>query len=307
MTLPADRTTTTDAQAFAEHGYVQLTGMFTAQQVEAFRRLREQATADWRYTHGTAAAPPIIGDLLERSPRAILPAVAHPRLLDLAEAIMGPVAQLDSAVLASFPPQPNHRNEPVMWHRDRFGYLPPDAYVRPLALQVLAYLQPLTTDIGPLRVLPGSHRHPRMLDDHQRYERIPGETLIHAQPGDAVVLHHNLLHSGTHNTSPHQRQFLGISYSNSAHRHEDNFDGPNCRALRDTARRCHDRRLQRLLGDDPFLSTRHNSGFTADPDRDWAQWQNEDRQHAAMRTDEQATVATARAQLSIPAGPAQPG
>jgi ectoine hydroxylase-related dioxygenase (phytanoyl-CoA dioxygenase family) len=215
---------------------------------------------------------------------------------------MGPFAQLDSVVVNSDPPVPSEqRGLPVMWHRDRFGFVPPGAYVRPASVVFLAYLQPMTDDAGPLRVIPGSHRDPRLLTPDDLYAPLPDEQLIHTEPGDAVAIHHNLLHAGTRNTSQADRRFLGFILNLSVLRAEDNFAGPNCRALASSARRDKDRRLLRLLGEDPLIFPRQNSGFTRGDEADWQRWRDEDAEHAGEAAVTAATASTVRSELALPA------
>lgn len=66
---------------------------------------------------------------------------------------------------------------------------------------------------GPLRVVPGSHLNPadHTLRDIVPYDAktkpLPGERLVVCQPGDVVVVHCDLLHSGSANTSEAYRYF----------------------------------------------------------------------------------------------------
>jgi hypothetical protein len=222
-----------------------------------------------------------VGDVLERFPSPGLEAVAHPQLLTFAGAVMGPVVQLDSAVLAGDPPVDTGRlGEPVRWHRDRFGFFPLGVYTRPLSMVYFIYLQDMTQQVGPLRVIPGSHTDPTEIADENLAKPHPREVLLEAAAGEVVAIHHNLLHSGTRNVSTAERRFLGFIYNISALTHEDNFHGPNCQALAAAARRTGDRRTQRLLGQDPLIFPRQNSGFTHPEAADWTAWRQEDDLHA---------------------------
>jgi len=82
-------------------------------------------------------------------------------LLRFAERLIGPFVQAESSVMAGFPSDPRGIPGAVAaWHRDRlFGQLPADGlYVRPHALVMMAYLEDLEEERGPLRVIPGSHK-----------------------------------------------------------------------------------------------------------------------------------------------------
>lgn len=122
--------------------------------------------------------------------------------------------------------------------------------------------------------------------------------LIAAEPGDLVLIHHNLLHSGTHNVTDQERQFLGVSYTLTCLRTRDDVTtGPNCRAMAATARRTHDRRLLRLLGHDELIEERQNTGFTRPEPTDWPVWRREDHDHARAAVTERRAVDDARGAL----------
>ncbi|WP_405160796.1 phytanoyl-CoA dioxygenase family protein [Nocardia sp. NBC_01499] len=294
-------------ETFTAQGYVHFKGAYGTEQVAVFRDLYRRAVADWQFAHGTDENPGAVAGLLERYPREVLPAVTHPLFLGFAEAVMGPFVQLDSVVLNSDPPVDGDQYDaPVMWHRDRYGAVPPDVYTRPLSIVFLTYLQTMTNDVGPLRVVPSSHCTPRLIAPDQLHNRHDDEVLIPAELGDTVAIHNNLLHSGTSNTSCQDRQFLGFIYNTSTMRQEDNFAGPNCRALAQSAHSSNDRRLQRLLGEDPLISPRQNSGFTTEPHRDWHRWNEEDNAYAAEAAKTGARALNARADLAIPFDAVQP-
>ena len=180
--------------------------------------------------------------------------------------------------------------------------MPKGFFLRPASFFFLSYLQLMTYAAGPLRVVPGSHRTARLLSGGELHAPLPEEVLIRTKPGDVVAIHHNLLHSGTRNTSDRDRRFFGFIFNLSSLRPEDNFAGPNCRALLDSARRSNDRRLLRLLGEDPLIFPRQNSGFTTEPQIDWQRWHDED---TAFAREAAATVATSRRVRSALALPQQ--
>jgi ectoine hydroxylase-related dioxygenase (phytanoyl-CoA dioxygenase family) len=283
-----------------DHGFVHFQGIYSQAQVATFRSIYEQAAADWRYVNGSESSPDAVGALLERFPRQVLHALTHPVLLGFAEAVMGPFVQLDSVVVNSDSPVDiEHRMLPVMWHRDRFGSLPPSVYVRPASIVFLSYLQPMTDDVGPLRVIPGSHRHARQLGPDELCAALPDELLIRTEPGDVVAIHHNLMHAGTRNTSHQDRRFFGFIFQLSTLRSEDNFSGPNCQALARSARICHDRRLMRLIGEDPLIFPRQNSGFTSSHEGDWRHWNEEDLAYGGEAAVAAAAAAQVRSDLAL--------
>ncbi len=268
-------------RAFEDEGFAHFQAVYTDDQVKAFHDLHPAVVADSRFADGSDIVPGTVSGLLERYPRRVLPTVTHPLLLGFAEAVMGPFVQLDSAVVNAEPPSSREmRMRPAMWHRDRFGSVPPNVYMRPTSVAFLSYLQGMTDDVGPLRVIPGSHRESRLVTGEALYEPSVDELLVRAEPGDVVAIHHNLLHSGTRNCSSIDRRFFGFNYTLSTLRQEDNFAGPNCSSLRTSAEKAHDRRLARLLGSDTMISPRQNSGFTKPHTEQWAEWTREDEEYA---------------------------
>ena len=63
------------------------------------------------------------GNMLERAPQLMWPAVAHPVILDFAEQVVGPFVQLDNLTLAAFPSMDPEEaaGKASAWHRDRWG------------------------------------------------------------------------------------------------------------------------------------------------------------------------------------------
>jgi len=189
-------------QDLRSDGYAIFRALIERECAASLRRLRAVVVDDWRYMSGLELIPDAVGAMLERAPRIIFPLVSHPLLLGFAEAAMGPVVQLDSAVLAGDPPSSTAEvNGPVMWHRDRFGSVPPDEYVKPASIVFIGYLQDMTIEMGQLRVIPGSHRRPDRLPASSIRLDVENQRRLELGAGDVVALHHNLLHSGGVNTS----------------------------------------------------------------------------------------------------------
>ena len=168
---------------------------------------------------------------------AASPLLLDPRVLRFAEAVLGGV-QLDSFRVTAFPPlSAEHRGEVELggWHVDRFSHSLPagaddwtprrpalslsggsgvEGYCPPRAINCLGYLQEMDGSTGPLRVVPGSHLNPAdhtlrdIVPSDAKTQPLPGEQLVHCHAGDVVVLHCDLLHSGSANTSDAYRYFV---------------------------------------------------------------------------------------------------
>ena len=219
------------------------------------------------------------GNMLERAPHLMWPVVANPVILDFAEVVVGPFVQLDNLTLAAFPSKDKDDATAgnCAWHRDRWGHMPTGHYQRPMSLNAICYLQDLTDESGPLRVIRGSHINPVAMTEQEREQPHPDEELLYLKAGDIVLTHSCLLHSGTPNTSGEKRYFFSVYYNISWLKHTDTFDGPNCRQLIGWARGRSDHRALRLLGQDDHLQPRANSGFQEPDEVRWAQWQQADR------------------------------
>jgi len=228
-------------------------------------------------------------DMCEHAPTLMLPAVAHPVMLDFAEMVLGPFVQLDNLTLAGFPSTPREEVKGISgWHRDRWGQVPPSGdYLRPNAINAISYLQDLTDEFGPLRVIPGSHRKPITLRPEERTQPYAGEQVIHMKAGDVVVIHNALLHSGTPNTAGHTRYFFSVYYNLTWLKHTDNHSGPNIQRLIQEARERNDHRQLRLFGVDDNLQPRANSGFVEADEPRWAEWAAADK--AAVKVEVEAS------------------
>ena len=92
--------------------------------------------------------------------------ILNPRLLDFAEAVMGPYVQLDSMEISGYPSVGiEEKGKVAGWHRDAFNLTEqwvnypftyqrqPRFYTPPMACNCLTYLQNMTLDSGPLRVV----------------------------------------------------------------------------------------------------------------------------------------------------------
>ena len=264
-------------------GYTIFAGVYDEATLAALRD--EQDRLESAVASGPAEQRGWFGNMLERSPHLMWPAVSQPLLLDFAERLVGPFLQLDNLTLAAFPPRQGPAPGAVVsgWHRDRWGRMPSGHYERPLGLNAICYLQDLTDEVGPLRVIPGSHVEPIAVDADERHRPHPREQLLCLRAGDVVVTHSSLLHSGTPNLSSRKRYLFSVYYNISWLKFTDDFTGPNCRDLIARARRRNDHRSLRLLGVDDHLVNRANSGFQESDEDRWLRWIEEDRRALCER------------------------
>jgi len=119
------------ANDIIENGFAIIESVIDAQSVASLRSLADSRRVhEDLYLFGT--------DLFGSHPELVLPLVAAPRVLDIAEEIMGPFVQLDSfsvvGIAAGCPAD-------ISWHRDPYGGVPQGhEFLRPMAMNLLIYL-----------------------------------------------------------------------------------------------------------------------------------------------------------------------
>ena len=80
-------------------------------------------------------------------------------------------------------------------------------------MRVLYYLQDLTEEVSPFRVIPRSHlaMHAHA-NPYLRYESHPEEVMVTAAAGSAVLLNHRVFHGNFPNAGNYARELLAIAY-----------------------------------------------------------------------------------------------
>jgi len=83
----------------------------------------------------------------------------------------------------------------------------------PVTVRVLYYLDDLTPDVSPFRVVPRSHLCLHAdANPYLRYQSLPDEVMVTARAGSAVLIHHRVFHGNYPNTGNRSREMLAISY-----------------------------------------------------------------------------------------------
>jgi hypothetical protein len=274
-------------EAYKRDGFTVFEGLFSEEIMQAWKDVYP-SIVDRQTPLGSDVPANWLRSTLEFEPKLFLPAVAHPQLLDFAERVMGPFVQMDNLTFMAFPSMTKEKAEGIVsgWHRDIWAFRPThEEYLPPLAANAITYLQDMTDEYGPLRVIPGSHRRPVEMAEDARDKPHPEEILVPVKAGDAVFTHSALLHSGTPNTSGNPRYFFSLYYNKSWLKCRDNHNGPAVRAIVKTAQENNDRRLMRLFGEDPLMAERANCGFRLDDEEQWRLWIDEDRAALTNETD----------------------
>lgn len=217
-----------------------------------------------------AAAPEVAEPLI----KAFL---LSPRLLDLAERVMGPFVQGDGFYVVGTPPaqltgratgvasRQELLAEAAGWHRDGYshhnmwrnnpGYADDLAdggqpFTPPLAAHMLCYLQDMDGPGGPLLAVPGSHRS--AFGEKPVGAEEEAVVPVDAKAGDVVFFHCDMLHSGSVNRAADAWRYMVSSFVVRAGLpHRDDFTAPPLvRALVAEAEARGDRRVLRFFAAD---------------------------------------------------------
>ena len=186
------------AAHFNTFGYLQFPQLYNADEMAIIARALEEI---WQCDAG----PSEQGEyrsvyVVERSPDLT-------RLLVADDRIYSVVSQLLGADLLWIGSEGNlcHRDS-VKWHPDRKYYKPGQEHWMDFAqLKLMMYLDPLDSESGCLRVIPGSHRMPfhKMLGDQEvdheaRPFGVDGPDIpcvaLASQPGDVILFNHTMWH-----------------------------------------------------------------------------------------------------------------
>lgn len=83
----------------------------------------------------------------------------------------------------------------------------------PWLVRVLYYLDDLTEDVSPFRVVPRSHLCMHAdANPYLRYQSHPEEVMVTASAGSAVLINHRVFHGNYPNTGDRAREMLAIAY-----------------------------------------------------------------------------------------------
>jgi len=258
-------------EEFKKDGFTLFPKMLGDSWVKAMRDSFEEIADRIPKPDGSRAAAFV--DVLEHKPDLVFPAITNKRLLDFTEMIVGPHVQLESVTYRRTAPQAPDTNPVLNFHRDMFAEFPQEGvYHRPLLFNALSYLQDLTDENGPLRIIPGSHMKAMALTPEERKQPHPDEVILYPKAGDVAVFHNAMVHSGTANYSKDYRYLFFLTMNHSWLKHRANYSGPISESVKAGARATGDRRLLRLLGEDENVFRRANSGFMQPEELMWEKW-----------------------------------
>ena len=206
---------------FRKWGYLVVEDALTAGQVESLRAALDDTVRrnEEEFTH----------QLLEEDERfAFL--LDHPPVLTRIKALLGTCVQLHSATARVTGPGTPDQD----WHRDGPWPVDPDGTPvgsTPGQINCGYYLDRLTSDNGPIAIVPGSHRAP--FKPPKGHPEFPDQLLVLAQPGQAVLFNGWLYHRGVANRSDRRRRACLMCYQNAWMKSFEPLDGPPVTRLRE--------------------------------------------------------------------------
>ncbi len=188
--------TAEDKQFFLEQGYLYLPGVLSVGEVARYQREFDQV---WE-----AEQPPVGSRKLLKHP-AFLELIQNPALLDVHRAFFGQATQLLQYDLLRQGPRSSF---PLRaWHRD-FTH-PGDL---PLSINTIVYFDATPEEVGPTRVVPGTHRGQALPPPELHHEPLPGELPVYAEASDAVFINSAIWHTGGRNTGDGLRRGAYLYY-----------------------------------------------------------------------------------------------
>lgn len=181
---------------FLEHGYLVVEGILTGDHLKTVQ-------AEFERVWETEGAPVNQHKLLKHE--AFRQLIEHPPILDRHRAIFGDQVQLLQYDLLRQGPKSHF---PLRaWHRD-FAF-PGDI---PLSVNTILFVDDITPDKGPTRVVPGSHRGAQAPPREHVNQPLDGEIGVTVPAGSAIFINSAIWHSGARNESDGLRRGIYLYY-----------------------------------------------------------------------------------------------
>jgi len=201
-------TTGQQVQSLEVEGYVVLPDLLTADQVAALKAetaLLETTAVDYSIHQRGCPAVQFAGG-------AITDLIAHRPTIDFLEQLFGKdIVMMSYGYARSEPGHPG-----ISLHADGQPYGSAIFGMQgsvPWMVRVLYYLDDLTAEVSPFRVVPRSHLS--MHDDANPYRRFtshPEEMVVTAKAGSAILINHRVFHGNCPNSGDWAREMLAIAY-----------------------------------------------------------------------------------------------
>ncbi|MCE7982829.1 MAG: hypothetical protein DYG89_16730 [Caldilinea sp. CFX5] len=131
--------------------------------------------------------------------------IEHPNILGRIKAVFGNQSQLIAYDLLRQGPENSMKER--SWHRD-FTF-PGD---RPLAINTILYMDEMTEQRGPTRVVPRTHLGEQYPPPEQSNAPLPGEVACYGAAGDACFINGAIWHTGGKNKTTGLRRGIFLYY-----------------------------------------------------------------------------------------------
>jgi hypothetical protein len=179
---------------FFENGYLHAAGVVEGEHLDL---LRTEFDRIWE-----AESPKVNQHKLLKYP-VFIDLIEHPPIVDRHRAIFGAQTQLLQYDFLRQGPRSDAAERG--WHRD--FVFPGD---RPLSINTILYLDDMDEEVGPTRVVPGSHRGEGL--PQVPNEPLPDEVALYARAGDAAFVNGAIWHSGSCNRGSGLRRGIYLYY-----------------------------------------------------------------------------------------------
>ena len=189
-------------------GYLVLPNVLSEDKVELLKKETSKIdtkAADYSDKQRTAQGLAFLGG-------AITELIANPPTIAFLEKLFGDeIVVMSYAYARSEPGHPgiSLHTDGQPWGSKIFGY----EGSSPVLVRVLNYLEDLTLDVSPFRVVPRSHLSLHSDGNpYLRYESHPDEVKVPVKAGSAVLINHKVFHGNFPNTGDYAREMLAIAY-----------------------------------------------------------------------------------------------
>lgn len=191
------RMTEDEKSFFLEQGYLRVEGILAGEQLT---RIQQAFDSVWEAEGRKGVSQ---NRLLRYEP--FIEFVEHPPIRQRLRALFGSQIQLLQYDLGS--QGPGSRSPERSWHRD---FVFPGE--RPLAVNVILFLDDITMEKGPTRVVPGSHRGEALPPRDRVNEPLEGEIAVLCPAGGAIFINGAIWHTGGRNESEGLRRAVYLYY-----------------------------------------------------------------------------------------------
>jgi len=188
--------TAEDKQSFLEQGYLHVPGVLTGDTLERYRNDFDRV---WE-----TEKPPVGSRKLLKHP-SFLELIEHPAILNVHRSFFGKALQLIQYDLLRQGPQSSSADR--AWHRD-FTH-PGDL---PLSINTIVYFDDMDEEVGPTRVVPGTHKGDALPPPEHHHDPLPGEVPVYARAGDVVFINSAIWHTGGRNAGGGLRRGAYLYY-----------------------------------------------------------------------------------------------